>query len=101
MKACNLVMGVIGLIAASVSIAAIPVGAAPKGEAIDVASRIIKYNFPECKRVTRAVRQADGSIRAVCDGVQYLVFTVFNAKEGRVIQLALNCTAAKSMGISC
>lgn len=75
MNACNFVMGVIGLISASVSIAAIPIGAAPKGEAIDVASRIIKYNFPECKRVTRAVRQADGSIRAACDGVQYLVFT--------------------------
>ena len=35
MKARNLAMGVIGLIAASVSVAAIPVGAAPKGEAID------------------------------------------------------------------
>ncbi len=78
------------------------VGAAPKGNATVVASKIIKYNFPKCQRVSEATRRPDGSIRAVCDGIDYLVFTVFNAKEGKVIKVAMNCTAAKSLlNIAC
>jgi hypothetical protein len=77
-------------------------GAAPKGDAVAVASRIIKYNFPECKRVSGAVRLADGSIRAKCDGIEYLVATLFNPKEGKVLELALNCRAAKELlNVSC
>ena len=83
------------------SAADIPVGAAPKGDATAVASRIIKHNFPSCKRVTGAARQSEGSIRAACDGTQYLVFTVFNAKEGKLIEIALNCTAARKLNVSC
>ena len=80
----------------------IAVGAAPKGDARTVASKIIKYNFPECKRVSGAVRAPDGSIRAKCDGTNYLVFTVFNAKQGRVLELAMNCSAAKTLlNVSC
>lgn len=79
----------------------VAVGAAPKGDATAVASKIIKYNFPECKRVSDAVRASDGSIRARCDGTSYLVFTMFNAKEGKVLELAMNCSAAKSLGVSC
>jgi hypothetical protein len=79
-----------------------PVGAAPIGDAKAVASRIIKYNFPECKRVTTATRAQDGSIRASCDRINYLVFTVFNAKEGKTIEVAMNCSAAKQLlNISC
>lgn len=78
-----------------------PVGAAPKGDPATVASRIIKYNFPACKRVTGALRAPDGSIRAVCDETHYLVFTVFNAKEGKTLELALNCSAAKQLNITC
>lgn len=79
-----------------------PTGAAPKGNAKVVSSRIIKYNFPECKRVTTATRMQDGSIRATCDSINYLVFTVFNAKEGKTIEVALNCTAAKELlNVSC
>ena len=79
-----------------------PVGAAPKGDAKAIASRIIKYNFPECKRVTTATRAQDGSIRATCDRINYLVFTVFNAKEGKTIEVVMNCTAAKQLlNISC
>ncbi len=78
------------------------VGAAPKGDPATVASRIIKYNFPECKRVSNASRSPDGSIRAKCDGTDYLVFTMFNPKEGKLLELALNCTAAKSLlNVSC
>jgi hypothetical protein len=80
----------------------VAVGAAPKGEPRIVASRIIKYNFPACKRVVNATRMPDGSIRAQCDGVDYLVFTVFNAKEGKMLELALNCDAAKRLlDVSC
>jgi hypothetical protein len=78
-------------------------GAAPKGDATAVATRIIKYNFPECRRVTSATRSAsDGSIRATCDGKAYLVFTVFEPKAGKLHELAMNCTAAKQvLNISC
>jgi hypothetical protein len=102
MKSHFFILTVAGsLLAAVVQAAGIAVGAAPKGDAGAVASRIIKYNFPSCKRVAGAVRQPDGSIRAACDGTQYLVFTVFNSKEGKVIELALNCTAARKMDIKC
>lgn len=80
-----------------VSAAALAVGAAPKGDPAVVASKIIKYNFPECKRVSNATRNPDGSIRAKCDGINYLVFTVFNTKEGKTLEVALNCTAAKNL----
>ncbi len=91
-----------GLAVSAAGIAAsFAVGAAPKGDATVVASRIIKYNFPSCRRVSGAVRQPDGSIRASCDGAQYLVFTMFNAKEGKLTELAMNCTAAKKHGVNC
>lgn len=78
------------------------VGAAPKGDAAAVANKIIKRNFPACKKVVQASRRPDGSISASCDGMDYLVFTVFNPKEGRTIELALNCSAAKQhLNVSC
>lgn len=102
----TLVRSVAGLIVASLAThaqaAGIAVGAAPKGNATTVATRIIKYNFPSCRRVSSAVRGSDGSIRARCDQTNYLVFTVFNPKEGRAVELALNCTAAKdALNVSC
>lgn len=79
-----------------------PVGAAPEGEPTEVAARIIQFNFPECKHVTSAIRMQDGSIRATCDEIDYLVFTVFDAKKGKIIELAMNCSAAKRLlNISC
>jgi hypothetical protein len=74
-----------------------PVGAAPDGDATQVATRIIQYNFPDCKQVTTAVRVQDGSIHATCDDIDYLVFTIFNAKEGKTIEVAMNCSAAKQL----
>lgn len=92
------VLGAATVLAGKTAVAAPPtVGAAPSGEATAVASRIVKYNFPACKRVSSAVRASDGSIRARCDGKDYLVFTVFNQKEGKTLEVALNCTAAKSL----
>jgi hypothetical protein len=82
--------------------AGLTIGAAPKGEPVSVASRIIKENFPECRRVTKAVRAPDGGIHARCDATDYLVFSLFNAKEGKARDVALNCTAAKRLlNISC
>ncbi len=46
-----------GAVAASfaplVALAGSAVGAVPKGDATAVATRIIKYNFPACRRVSR------------------------------------------------
>jgi hypothetical protein len=77
------------------------VGAAPTGDATQVAARIIKYNFPTCKQVSGAWRMHDGAIAATCDGILYLVFTMFDAKQGKTIELALNCAAAKAINVSC
>lgn len=79
------------------AIAQSSVGAAPKGDTKAVASRIIKHNFPSCRTVSNAVRAPDGSIRAQCDTSNYMVFTIFNAKEGKTSEIALNCTAAKKL----
>jgi hypothetical protein len=82
--------------------APLAVGAAPKGEATRVAGKIIKDNFPACKKVEAATRRTDGSIKATCNGAEFLVFTVFNPKEGRAMELAMNCSAAKKhLNISC
>lgn len=90
---CHIVL----LAAVNAHAGSISVGAAPKGAAKIVAAKIIKYNFPDCKRVSGAVRLPDGSIRATCDGTDYRVFTMYNAKEGKMQEMALNCTAAKRL----
>lgn len=90
------------LLSGSAIAAPVTVGAAPKGNDSEVASKIIKYNFPACRKVENAKRKADGSITATCNGADFLVFTVFNPKEGRAIELAMNCTAVKTrLDISC
>jgi hypothetical protein len=90
------------LAAFSVHAGPISVGAAPQGDVATVASRIIKYNFPACRRVTNATRLSDRSIRASCDGTDYRVFTVYSAQEGKMIEVALNCAAAKTLlNINC
>jgi len=82
--------------------ASIAAGAAPQGDAKTVATRIIKYNFPSCKRVTRATRSADGTIIAICDGVTYYVFTLYDGKAGKMHEVALNCDASKQLiGVPC
>lgn len=87
--------------ARSASAAMPAVGPAPTGDPTAVATKIIKYNHPECRSVSGATRRPDGSIRAKCGGVDYLVFTVFNTK-GETSEVALNCSAAKSrLNISC
>ena len=82
--------------------ASISAGAAPPGDAKTVATRIIKYNFPECKRVTRATRSGDGTIRATCDATEYYVFTLYDPKAGKMHEVALNCVASKQLiGVAC
>jgi len=90
------------LVALDSQAASVSVGAAPKGNAKKVAERIIKYNFPKCKSVTKASRLDDGSIRGTCDGIEYRVFTMYSAEEGKVTELALNCKEAKQLlGVDC
>lgn len=82
--------------------AGVTLGAAPKGDPKTVASRIIKKNFgKKCRNVSKAVRLSDGTIQASCGASDYRVFTLFNAEEGRLVELALNCTAAEELGVSC
>ena len=76
----------------------VSIGTAPKGDAKKIATKIIKYNFPsKCHLVTSAIRLGDGSIRATCDGTDYRVFTVYTASEGKMTEVALNCTAEKQL----
>lgn len=82
--------------------APITFGAAPSGDATTVAGKIIKYNFPACKHVKAAKRLSDGSIIATCNGSDFRVFTIFNQKEGRLIDLAMNCSVLKKrLDIDC
>jgi len=98
MKKSILLIGVfVACFAISVQAGSISAGAAPQGDAKQVATEIIKYNFPKCKHVTSATRLADGSIHAKCDGTDYRVFTVYSAQEGKMIKVAMNCTAAKNL----
>ncbi|NHZ41341.1 hypothetical protein [Massilia aquatica] len=85
-----------------VSAAALAIGAAPKGDTSKVAEKIIKKNFPSCKKMGATTRKADGSIKATCSGVEFLVFTAVNPKDNKTMELAMNCTAAKAhLNISC
>ena len=43
-------------------------------------------------------RLADGSIRAVCDGVDR-VFTMYTAKQGKILEVAFNFTAARQIEV--
>ncbi|WP_136223461.1 hypothetical protein [Massilia sp. Mn16-1_5] len=89
----------------SAAIAAAPkisFGAAPEGNAPEVASRIIKENFAACKKVTSAKRLSDGSILAKCNGSDFRVFTAFKRDEGRTVEIAMNCTFLKKrLDIDC
>jgi len=70
-------------------------GAAPKGYAAKVATKIIKENFDACTKVTSAKRLHDGTIMARCAGSDFRVFTAFKRDEGKTIEVALNCTVLK------
>jgi len=84
------IVGFCSTLLSAYAIAQSGVGAAPKGDAKVVVSRIIKHNFPSCRTVSNAVRAPDGSIRAVCDMSNYMVFTFFKAKEGKTSEIAVN-----------
>lgn len=69
------------LVTSAFAEAAISIGTAPKGNAKAVATRIIKENFPSCKKVLAAERRPDGSISAKCNGANFLVFTVSDREK--------------------
>jgi hypothetical protein len=98
------IFAVLMLLAPAAMPAAGPVvGAAPSGDATAVATRIIKRDFPRCKSISNASRNPkDGTIKAKCDGTDYLVFTVHNANTGKAREMALECAKAKSLfNVSC
>ena len=87
-------MAAFSAVATAVMAAPPSVGAAPEGDAAEVASRIIKEHRPTCQKISGALRRPDGTITATCDRDIYLVFTV-HSKEGEISEIAMNCTAAK------
>lgn len=73
---------------------------APPGDAADVALRVIREAEHPCPRLARASRLPDQTIVAVCTNREsYRVFSIRN-KAGRVMDLAMKCSAAKKLGIS-
>lgn len=94
MKALLISVGLVTSLAAN---AQISIGAAPRKEQ-NSCLKNHQDNFRNCNRVTSASRRPDGSIAAVCNGTQYLVFTMLSQSDGKMPELALNCAAAaKSM----
>jgi len=78
------------------------VGPAPAGDAAIVAEAAIKESWPDCKKVVGAKRRPDGAILAKCDGVHYLIHTMFVPTEGRMETFALNCKVAREkLNIKC
>ncbi len=71
-------------------------GAAPAGNPVTVAQRIIRANFDQsvCPRVTHAERLEGGSIRATCSNGE-----TFRAFEIGGQPVALRCSAAARRGI--
>ena len=73
---------------------------APPGEPAAVALRVIREAEHPCPKLARASRLADQTIVAVCTNREsYRVFSIRN-KAGRVMDLAMKCSAAKQLGIS-
>lgn len=71
-------------------------GAAPAGNPVAVAQRIIRANFDRsvCPRVTRAERLQGGSIRATCSNGE-----TFRAFEIGGQPVAMRCSVAVRRGI--
>jgi len=73
---------------------------APPGDAAEVALRAIREAEHPCPKLTRASRLPDQTIVAVCTNREnYRIFSIRN-KAGRVMDLAMKCSAAKKLGIS-
>lgn len=83
------------LVVASHSVAQGRTGPAPSGDAAKVAIQVIRENEHPCPRVTRASRNSDGSISAVCSNSEdYRIFSV----NGQPI--AMKCSAARRLGVA-
>ena len=78
--------------------AQLSVEAAPDGDPKVVAAAVISLSFdpPYCPRVARATRLDDGSIKAACsNGAIFWIFAIGNKP------VALRCSIAESLGVSC
>lgn len=78
------------------------IGAAPEGDAKKVAEKTIKKSYKSCKMMEAATRKPDGTIKAVCSGIDFIVFTTVNPNDGSTMALAMNCSAARThLNIAC
>ena len=82
-------------VVSSASAQSISIGPAPSGNAITVASQVIKQAEHPCPKVTGARRLKDGSITAKCSNAE--TYRVFSVKDKPV---ALRCSVAKAIGVS-
>lgn len=80
----------------------IDINPAPSGDEKEVASSVIAKNDQICDDLMSATRLDDGSIAAIChngnDYIRYRVFTFVSS--GKQIEAAMDCTFAKTQGIS-
>ena len=85
-----------GPIAAARAQAPPSIGAAPPGNPVSIAQRVIHANFERsvCEHVTEARRLPNGSIHSICNTGE--VFRVFEI-GGRVV--AMRCAAAARYGV--
>lgn len=85
-----------GPIAAARAQAPPSIGAAPAGNPVTIAQRVIHANFERsvCERVTQAQRLPNGSIHSTCNTGE--VFRIFEI-GGRVV--AMRCAAAAQYGV--
>jgi hypothetical protein len=79
-------------------------GAAPEGDPKSVASRIMQANFDpkDCPKIVTAARLSqDRSIRIACsNGETFRISTIFDAKRGKMLEIAMRCSAAAKMGVT-
>lgn len=87
------------LFGSSPSTAQISMGPAPEGKAAAVAQVVIHDNFDKqvCPKVAVAQRFPDGTISAICNNDEK--FRVFYMES--VGNVALRCSAAAKLGITC
>jgi hypothetical protein len=97
------IAALIALYCGNLHASTVAIGAAPEGDAKTVASRIMQANFDpkDCPKIVTAARlPQDGSIRIACsNGETFRISTIFDGKRGKLIEVAMRCSAAVRMGI--
>jgi hypothetical protein len=91
------ILSAISLVLAT-SASALVTAPAPAGPAMSVAATVIHWAGHPCPRVVSARRDSSGGIHAFCSNNEtYLVFRVVGVAH----TVAMRCSAAASIGVSC